>query len=134
MTRTKWNALALTALLAGLAGLATPAHAAKSTRTRSKTRVTGKVNLNTASPKQLRLLPRVGKKTAQAIVAYRAKNRFQSVREIMQVKGIGKKSFLKLKPYLTLKGANTIQRHKPRRKRRARRAGKPRRKNRYRCR
>jgi competence protein ComEA len=94
------------ALTAGLAAGAPPAEAARRGR---GAKITGKVNLNTANTRQLTLLPRVGKKTAQAIQAYRAKRRFRTIREIIQVKGIGKRTFLRLKPHLTVRGPNTIR-------------------------
>ena len=61
------------------------------------------VNLNTASPVQIAALPGVGEKAAQRIVDYREKNGgFKKVEELMNVKGIGEKSFLKLKPLITI--------------------------------
>ena len=61
------------------------------------------VNLNTASASQLESMPGIGAKTAQRIVEYRQKNGdFKKVEELMNVKGIGEKTFLKLKPQLTV--------------------------------
>jgi competence protein ComEA len=61
------------------------------------------VNLNTASASQLEALPGIGAKTAQRIVEYRQKNgSFKKVEELMNVKGVGEKTFLKLKPQLTV--------------------------------
>jgi competence protein ComEA len=61
------------------------------------------VNLNTATPAQLETLPGIGAKAAQRIVEYRQKNGgFKKIEELMNVKGIGEKSFLKLKPYLSV--------------------------------
>ena len=61
------------------------------------------VNINTASVAQFEELPGIGAKTAQRIVEFRQKNGpFRKVEELMNVKGIGEKSFLKLKPYLTV--------------------------------
>jgi len=65
----------------------------------------GPVNLNTASVTQLDALPGVGKSTAQRIVEYRQKNGgFKKIEELMNVKGVGEKSFLKLKPLITVGG------------------------------
>jgi competence protein ComEA len=62
------------------------------------------VNINTASAKDLEVLPGVGQKTAARIIEYREKNGpFKKVEELMNVGGIGEKSFLKLKPQLVVK-------------------------------
>ena len=61
------------------------------------------VNLNTATATQIATLPGIGEKAAQRIIEYREKNGgFKKVEELMNVKGIGEKSFLKLKPLVTL--------------------------------
>jgi competence protein ComEA len=61
------------------------------------------VNINTASAKDLEVLPGIGQKTAARIVEFRQKNGpFKKVEELMNVGGIGEKSFLKLKPQLTV--------------------------------
>ncbi len=61
------------------------------------------VNINSASAAQLDELPGIGPKVAQRIVEYRQKNGpFRKVEELMNVKGIGEKSFLKLKPQLSV--------------------------------
>lgn len=69
----------------------------------------GVVNINTASPEQLQMLPRVGPSLAGRIVDYREANGpFQSVDEILAVKGIGESSFEKLEPYIVTSGATTL--------------------------
>ena len=61
------------------------------------------VNLNTATLAELEQLPGVGTKTAELIIEYRQKKGpFKKIEELMNVKGIGEKSFLKLKPQLTV--------------------------------
>ena len=60
------------------------------------------VNLNTATIEQLTTLPGIGIKTAERILEYRTKNGgFKKIEELMNVKGIGEKSFLKLKPLVS---------------------------------
>ena len=64
---------------------------------------TAVVNINTATQAQLESLPGLGAKAAERILEYRQKNgQFKKVEDLMNVKGIGEKSFLKLKPRLTV--------------------------------
>lgn len=59
------------------------------------------INLNTADKETLTLLPGVGPKKADAILAYRKANgNFKSIDELTKVKGFGEKTLVKLKPYL----------------------------------
>jgi competence protein ComEA len=63
---------------------------------------TGKVNLNAATAAQLATLPGIGPKVAARIVEYRQKSGgFKSVQELMNVQGVGEKSFQKLQSYVT---------------------------------
>ncbi len=59
------------------------------------------LNLNTATLDQLETLPGIGRKVAERILEYRAKSGgFKKVEELMNVKCIGEKSFLKIKPLI----------------------------------
>ncbi|MGQ9619056.1 MAG: ComEA family DNA-binding protein [Candidatus Aminicenantia bacterium] len=62
-----------------------------------------KVNINTATAQELSSLPRIGPKKASAIIEFRNKNgKFKRIEDIMKVKGIGEKTFLKLKDFITV--------------------------------
>ena len=72
------------------------------------------INLNSATVTELMQLPKIGAKTAERIIKFRKEHGgFRRSEELMNVKGIGEKSFVKLKPYLsvgagTVSGANTV--------------------------
>ncbi len=53
----------------------------------------GKININTATQKELVALKHVGDKIAERIIEYRKENPFQKPEDIMKVKGIGQKVF-----------------------------------------
>ncbi len=61
------------------------------------------INLNTATFNELIKIPGIGKVLAERILKYREeKQRFLSLEELREVKGIGAKTLEKIKPYLTL--------------------------------
>lgn len=65
------------------------------------TGVATKVDLNSANRKQLESLPGIGPALAERIVQYREKNgRFKRIEELLNVKGIGEKKFLRLKDFV----------------------------------
>ena len=69
----------------------------------SKPSAVALVNLNTATAEQLDRLPGVGAKTAALIIEYRQKNGgFKKIEDLMNIRGIGEKSFLKLRPLITV--------------------------------
>jgi competence protein ComEA len=72
------------------------------------------VNLNSASTSDLQALPGIGAKTAERIVEYRQKNGpFKKVEELMNVRGVGEKNFLKLKPQITVGAAKADHDQQP---------------------
>ncbi|MGI6497318.1 MAG: ComEA family DNA-binding protein [Oscillospiraceae bacterium] len=63
-----------------------------------------KINLNTATAKELEQLPGIGEKRAAAIVAYReAHGPFEKIERVTRVSGIGSGIFNQIKPYITVK-------------------------------
>ena len=80
-------------------------------QTSAKPAVTGTININTASATELQRLPGVGAKTAGRVIEYRQKNGpFKKVEELMNVQGIGEKSFLKLRTLVTVAPIKTTER------------------------
>jgi competence protein ComEA len=69
----------------------------------------GQVNINTATVAELERLPGVGPALSARIVEHRDKNgAFKQAEDLMLVKGIGEKSFERLKPYVSTSGATTL--------------------------
>ena len=101
MSRALFATLAI-CLLLGHAAVASPQR--KPSASSAKPAAAGEVvNLNTATATQIATLPGIGDKAAKLIVEYREKNGgFKKVEELMNVKGIGEKSFLKLKPLISV--------------------------------
>jgi len=61
------------------------------------------VNINTATADELEQLPGIGSVYARRIVEYRIANGlFSSADELLNIKGIGEKRLLKLKPFIKL--------------------------------
>ena len=69
----------------------------------------GQVNLNTATAEQLELLPGIGPAMAKKIIEYRTAKPFAEPMQVVRIKGIGRKTFEKLKPLITVKGENTLR-------------------------
>lgn len=64
------------------------------------------VDVNTATTADLETVPGIGQALAQRIVEFREKNGpFDQVDDLIKVRGIGEKSILRLKPYLTVGAA-----------------------------
>lgn len=89
-------------LLVVLLALSTPSRA----RAASKA-VDGAVNLNTAPPEVLALLPGIGPAKAQSILVYRKKHPFRTVDELVRIKGVGHKMVRRLRAHLAVSGPTT---------------------------
>lgn len=70
-----------------------------------------RLNLNTATAAQLDALPGIGPKTAQRILEYRQKiGGFKKIEQLMNVRGVGEKNFLRLKDRITVGPAKPVSR------------------------
>jgi competence protein ComEA len=69
------------------------------------------VNLNSATAAELQALPNIGPATAARIIEYRQKSGgFKKVEDLMNIKGIGEKSFLKLQPLVIVETPKATER------------------------
>ncbi|MDF2821468.1 MAG: comEA [Clostridiales bacterium] len=60
------------------------------------------ININTATSEELQTLKGIGPSKAQAIIDYRnSKGNFNDITEIVNVSGIGDKTFERIKEYIT---------------------------------
>ena len=113
--RTLVTTLALTfATLVGSTALAagpteSDSDTTSETSSRSSAAFEGQININTATMAELELLPGVGPAIAERIVSYRKDNPFKQRNQIMRVKGIGEKTFAKIKDYLVVEGDTTLR-------------------------
>jgi competence protein ComEA len=95
-------------LVAALVFISSPLFAQRATKPPVAAPVvsTEVINLNSATAAQIASLPGIGPKTADLVVQYRLKNGpFKKIEEIMNVRGVGEKSFLKIKNRLTVAAA-----------------------------
>ena len=67
-----------------------------------------KVDINNASIKELQSLDGIGYTKAKAIIEYRKKHKFKKVEDIIKVKGIGKKTFDRIKDEINIKKQKSI--------------------------
>lgn len=65
--------------------------------------INGKVNLNLAGSATLQTIPGIGPSKAERIIDYRNTNgRFRKIEDIMNITGIGEKTFESIKDYITV--------------------------------
>ena len=107
MFRTLLSVVALVSLLTVPYGLSASQSKGSASAT-AKPAVASAVNINTASATDLVALPGIGAKTAARILEYRQKNGpFKKVEELMNVRGIGEKNFLKLRSQISIGSVKT---------------------------
>jgi competence protein ComEA len=75
----------------------------------ASTSLEGKLNINEATAAQWELLPGIGPAMAQKLLDYRKQHKFGDLTHVMRIKGIGRKTYEKIKPYLTLEGPSTLR-------------------------
>ena len=63
------------------------------------------VDLNTATAEELETLPGIGPRTAELIVEYRREQPFTKVEDLMNIRGIGERTFLRLRPLIRVNDA-----------------------------
>lgn len=80
---------------------------------RPRAKLSGVINLNQADEEALELLPGIGPSRAAAIVEYRKNRPFKRVDDLVRIKGIGKKTMVKLRPYLAVSGQTTLTVEQP---------------------
>ena len=69
----------------------------------TKTEITGKININSATSEQLQTLDGIGEAKAKSIIEYREKNgNFQTIEDIKNVSGIGDSVYAKIKDNITV--------------------------------
>ncbi len=74
---------------------------------------TKKININLASLHKLQTLPGVGPKKAARIIAWRKKRGpFRRTKEIIRVRGFGRKTYKKLQPLITVKTRKALPKQK----------------------
>ena len=113
--------LALATLVGSSALAASPAHdeqqveqqveldASEAERFDAAVTLEGQVNINTASTAELELLPGIGPSIAARIISYRETHKYQQRNNIMRIRGVGQKTFAKIKDYLVVEGETTLR-------------------------
>ncbi|HNT32814.1 MAG: helix-hairpin-helix domain-containing protein [Acidobacteria bacterium] len=96
-----WMKGAVLGIIAAL--LVVPALAQQAAAAGGEKAAGGKINLNTAPLDELQKLPGVGAAIAQRIIDFRKMNGpFKKIEDLMKVRGIGEKLFLRFKDQLSV--------------------------------
>ena len=76
----------------------------------------GVINIQTASAEELQRLPGIGPSKAEAIIAQRTRAPFRRIEDILRVRGIGRATFRRLRPHLSVAGPSTLTHDLPMRR------------------
>ncbi len=75
--------------------------------------ISRQVDLNQATVSDLEALPGIGPRLAQRVIEHRdERGPFRTVEDLRQVRGIGRKKFDRLRPYVLVTNTRTLARHK----------------------
>ena len=96
MRRVLWGLAVVLAVCAGHSGAAQVQEAASPEAPRAQSEL---IDLNAATAMELETLPGVGPRTAERILEYRREyGGFERIEDLMDVRGIGERTFLRLRP------------------------------------
>ena len=105
MRRVLWGVMVVLALCAGQSDGAQVQEAAPSAVPSAQPEL---IDLNAATAMELDALPGVGPRTAERIIEYRREHGgFERIEDLMDVRGIGERTFLRLKPLVTVATAES---------------------------
>ena len=111
MSKTPVVTIILASIFVLVLGTAATAEQSGAPATPPAQSTTTPVNLNTATAADLEKLPGIGPAVAARIIEYRQKSGgFKKIEELMNVRGIGEKVFLRLKPLVTITPPKTTER------------------------
>jgi DNA uptake protein ComE-like DNA-binding protein len=69
----------------------------------------GQLNVNAATAAQWEMLPGIGPVTAARILEYVAHHPVKHTSQLMRIKGIGRKTYDRLKPFLVIEGDTNLR-------------------------
>ena len=102
MRRTLWGVV-MVMVMALCAGQAGAAAVQETTQPDPQRMQSALIDLNAATSLELETLPGVGPRTAERIIEHRREHGgFERIEDLMDVRGIGERTFLRLRPLVTV--------------------------------